>query len=68
MFIEGQLLRFDPFIFKNGNTSKPKFFIVLKHMGADLMMASLPTSQDHVPVDLSQRTGCINIPERCVNV
>lgn len=26
---------------------------VLKHMGEDLMMASLPTSQDHVPGDLS---------------
>lgn len=68
MFAEGQLLRFDPFLFKNGAPSKPKFYIVLKHIGSgDLMMASLPTSQDHVPTDLSDRAGCINIPERGVN-
>ena len=76
MFAEGQLLRFDPFLFKNGAPSKPKFYVVLKHMDStsspelgevDLMMASLPTSQDHVPGDLSDRTGCISIPERGVN-
>lgn len=68
MFAEGQLLRFDPFLFKNGAPSKPKFYVVLKHMdSADLMMASLPTSQDHVPGDLSDRTGCISFAERGVN-
>lgn len=68
MFAEGQLLRFDPFLFKNGAPSKPKFYVVLKHMdSADLMMASLPTSQDHVPGDLSDRTGCVSFPERGVN-
>ena len=68
MFAEGQLLRFDPFLFKNGAPSKPKFYVVLKHIGsADLMMASLPTSQDHVPGDLSDKTGCISFPERGVN-
>lgn len=67
MFAEGQLLRFDPFLFKNGAPSKPKFYVVLKHMEGDLMMASLPTSQDHVPGDLSDRTGCICSPERGVN-
>ena len=68
MFAEGQLLRFDPFLFKNGAPSKPKFYVVLKHMdSADVMMASLPTSQDHVPGDLSDRTGCVNFPERGVN-
>lgn len=76
MFAEGQLLRFDPFLFKNGAPSKPKFYVVLKHMDShstgsgqapDLMMASLPTSQDHVPGDLSDRTGCVSFPERGVN-
>ena len=67
MFAEGQLLRFDPFMFKNGKPSKPKFYVVLKHMEGDLMMASLPTSQDHVPGDLSDSTGCISFPERGVN-
>lgn len=68
MFAEGQLLRFDPFLFKNGAPSKPKFYVVLKHMGAvDLMMASLPTSQDHLPGEVSDRAGCISFPERGVN-
>lgn len=67
MFAEGQLLRFDPFLFKNGAPSKPKYYVVLKYMGADLMMASLPTSQDHVPGDLGDVTGCVNFPERGVN-
>lgn len=67
MFAEGQLLRFDPFLFKNGAPCKPKFYVVLKHMGEDLMMASLPTSQDHVPSDLSDRIGCVSFPERGVN-
>lgn len=60
-------MRFDPFVFKNGAPGKPKFYVVLKHMGDDLMMASLPTSQDHVPGDLSDMTGCISIAERGVN-
>lgn len=67
MFAEGQLLRFDPFLFKNEAPSKPKFYVVLKHMGDDLMMASLPTSQDHVPGDLANMTGCISFAERGVN-
>lgn len=67
MYAEGQLLRFDPFVFKNGAPGKPKFYVVLKHMGEELMMASLPTSQDHVPGDLSDRTGCVSFPERGVN-
>lgn len=67
MFAEGQLLRFDPFLFKNGAPSKPKFYVVLKHMGEDLMMASLPTSQDHIPGDLGEMTGCVSFAERGVN-
>lgn len=67
MFAEGQLLRFDPFLFKNGKPSKPKYFVVLKHMGDELMMASLPTSQDHIPSDLGDATGCVNVIERGVN-
>lgn len=68
MYAEGQLLRFDPFVFKNGRPQKPKYYLVLKHMGGDLMMASLPTSQDHVPADLGDMTGCVNHVERGVNV
>lgn len=68
MFQEGQLLRFSPFKFKNGANPKKKYFIVLKHIDDNLMLASLPTSKDHIPSDVfSQSTGCINIPERAVN-
>lgn len=69
MFAEGQVLKFDPFLFKNGAPSKPKYYVVLKHLdfAGGLMMASLPTSQDHVPGDLSDRTGCVSFPERGVN-
>lgn len=69
MFAEGQLLKFVPFLFKNGAPSKPKYYVVLKHMdlAGGLMMASLPTSQDHVPGDLSDRIGCVSSSERGVN-
>lgn len=68
MFAEGQLLRFVPFVFKNGAPGKPKFYVVLRLMGeADLMMASLPTSQDHIPGDVGDVTGCVNLSERGVN-
>ena len=67
MYPEGQLLRFTPFVFKNGANPKPKFFIVLKHLDDKLMMASLPTSQDHIPSDITYSSGCVNIAERSVN-
>ena len=67
MYPEGQLLRFTPFVFKNGAKPKPKFFIVLKHLDDKLMMASLPTSQDHIPCDIIYSSGCVNVAERSVN-
>ena len=49
MFEEGNLLLFRPFIFKNGVTPKDKFFLVLgKDIQGGLLLASLPTSKDHV--------------------
>ena len=67
MYSEGQLLRFTPFVFKNGAKPKSKFFVVLKHLDDKLMMASLPTSQDHIPSDITYSSGCVNIAERSVN-
>lgn len=67
MYQEGQLLRFTPFVFKNGAKPKPKYFIVLKHLDDKLMMASLPTSQDHIPSDVTYSSGCLSLPERSVN-
>lgn len=45
MLKEGSLLYFNPFVFKNGATPKPKYFVVLAMMDdGKLMLASLPTS------------------------
>lgn len=64
---EGTLLYFDPFVFKNGAAPKRKYFIVLANMDDGLMLASLPTSKDHVPADAEVIRGSVNIPERGVN-
>ena len=67
MFNEGNLLHFTPFYFSDGS-SKPKFFIVLNKDDSEVLLASLPTSKDHVPGDLEVRSGCYELPERNVNV
>lgn len=64
---EGTLLYCDPFVFKNGATPKPKYFIVLANTDDGVMLASLPTSMDHVPGDAEVVRGAVNIPERGVN-
>lgn len=68
MFEEGNLLFFRPFLFKNGAEPQDKFFLVLKKMESDILLASLPTSKDHVPSDLEVKYGCLNIPERMLNI
>lgn len=50
MFDEGDILFFDPFIFEDG-TSKPKFFVVLKNDNGLSLLASLPTSKDHIVIE-----------------
>ena len=67
MMIEGTLLYCDPFVFKNGAAPKPKYFIVLANTDDGVMLASLPTSKDHVPADAEVVRGAVNIPERGVN-
>ncbi len=67
MYQEGELLKFSPFEFKNGNQPKPKYFVVLGHMDEKVLMAVLPTSKDHVPADAEVERGCVNIEERGVN-
>lgn len=67
MIEEGSLLYFDPFVFKNGATPKAKYFIVLAITDDGMMLASLPTSKDHVPEDIEIERGPINIPERNIN-
>lgn len=69
MLKEGSLLYFNPFVFKNGATPKPKYFVVLAMMDdGKLMLASLPTSKDHIPTSAVIVRGCVNIPESNVNV
>ncbi len=68
MFEEGELLYFEPFIFPDGGTPKNKYFVVLKEMQNDFLLASLPTSKDHVPSDVTYEKGCLEMPERNVNI
>lgn len=68
MFEEGNLLFFRPFVFKNGAEAQNKFFLVLKKLEGEILLASLPTSKDHVPSDLKVKHGCLDIPERRFNV
>ena len=64
---EGTLLYCDPFVFKNGAAPKPKYFIVLANTDNGVMLASLPTTKDHIPSDSEVVRGPVNIPERGVN-
>ena len=67
MYQTGELIKFSPFVFKNGNQPKPKYCIVLGQIDDKVMMVSLPTSKDHVPSDVTLEHGCVDIPERGVN-
>ena len=69
MFESGNLLYFEPFIFKNGAKPKNKYMVVLgKDIDGNMILASLPTSKDHVPHDIEVKVGCLEIPDRQVNV
>ncbi len=67
MFEPGNLLYFDPFIFPDGGEPKPKFFVVLGEIDESIILASLPTSKDHIPSDVPVNSGCLEIAERMVN-
>jgi hypothetical protein len=63
MYHAGLILYFPNFYFKNGAATKAKYFLVLKEVGADLLLVSLPSSVDHLPRFIDQPHGCIEIPE-----
>ncbi|HXD94016.1 MAG TPA: hypothetical protein VNX01_12445 [Bacteroidia bacterium] len=67
MYTPGNLIYFDPFYFKDGSESKPKYFLVLKVIGDSAILASLPSSVDHLPRNLQINHGCIEIPEGNIN-
>ena len=64
---EGDVLYFDLLYFKNGNTPKAKYFIVLKTSGATTILASLPSSRDFRPTASANSYGCVEVPEACFN-
>lgn len=57
----GDILYFTPFVFSDSKTQKPKnkYFLVLGHLNQQLIVSSLPTSQDHVPGHYDKAHGCI---------
>ncbi len=61
------IIRFDPFYFKNGNTAKPKYFLVLNLSDNKTILASLPTRKDTIPQDSLTKIGCIDIPDINLN-
>ena len=63
MYSPGKIIYFDPFYFKNGNTNKPKYFIVLHNNSNNTLLASLPTRTDHIPGNLVVKHGCISSDE-----
>lgn len=67
MLTAGTILYFTPFYFKNGATSKDKYFIVLKEIEDRIILASLPSSQIFLPHRIAEDHGCIEVPEGCIN-
>jgi hypothetical protein len=67
MFDPGTIIYFKPFYFKNGNSPANKFFLILHCVENDFVLASLPTSQDHIPNFADNKSGCIEIPEAQFN-
>jgi hypothetical protein len=67
VFLPRQIIYFNSFQFKNGNTPKTKYFIVLANSNDDVIIASLPTRTNTTPSFVTVDHGCINIDERCYN-
>jgi len=61
------ILYFTPFYFRNGNAAKNKYFVVLSILEKQVVIASLPTSKDHIPYISNHKDGCIEIPEANLN-
>lgn len=67
MYQEGNIVYFDPFYFKNGNTAKPKYFIILKCIEKYNLVASLPTRKDSIPSTETVNHGCVELPNININ-
>ncbi len=66
MYTPGNIIYFDPFHFKDGG-SKPKYFLVLKKIADQVILASLPSSQKHLPTDQAINHGCLEVPDSGIN-
>jgi hypothetical protein len=67
MYEEGNIIYFTPFYFKNGNTAKDKYFVVLKNVEEKLILATLPTRRDNIPAKDTIKDGCVELPEINLN-
>lgn len=63
MYEKGNIIYFTPFYFKNGNPCKNKYFIILKIIENNILLASLPTSKNYLPSNLQNIEGCIKNDE-----
>ena len=64
MFEEKTLLYCTPFYFNDGNNNKPKYFLVLKQIGDNVIVANLLSSKNYVPfADKNIRSGCTDFTE-----
>ncbi len=62
MYSAGKIIHFNPFFFESGN-SKNKYFLVIKVIDGNAILASLPSSQDHLPSNTAIKHGCIELPD-----
>ena len=67
MLTPRNILYFEPFYFKNNAPPKAKYFVVLKLVGDNVILASLPTTKDHIPNYSEIQEGCVEIPEANFN-
>jgi hypothetical protein len=67
VYTPGKLIYFDPFYFKNGNPASPKYFLVLKVINDQAILASLPSSINHLPQSQPLTHGCLEIPDSRIN-
>lgn len=66
MYIPGRIIYFDPFYFKDGG-SKPKYFLVIKVIDGSVILAGMPSSQNHLPIEQTINHGCVEVPEIGMN-
>ncbi len=67
MFQPKQVIYFNEFYFKNGNTAKPKYLIILGRIEERIIVASLPTRTNNSPSLVNTNHGCVNLDERRFN-